>query len=362
MDKLGLSKNEVDTPFLWVDLDQLDGNIAALASYFRGAGIAWRPHTKGIKVPAIARKAVAAGAIGVTCAKLSEAEVMAAGGIGDILIANQVVGPIKIPRLVELVRRADVKVAVDSADNARELAAAALSAGVEIGVVVEVDNGMGRAGVAPGEPALALSRLLCGTRGLRYLGLMGWEGHTVGIQDPAEKKAAVEKAVGLLGESARLCRDAGLPVSIVSGGGSGDYTLSSRLGVLTESQAGGATFCDATYMAWGAATRPSLFVRTMVTSRPTPTRVIFDAGFKSLPAWARSPLAVGLPAASPYKPSAEHGKVELEQPDARIKPGDRFDFVVSYGDSTVFLHDELLGIRGGRVEVVWRIEGRGRLT
>ena len=252
--------------------------------------------------------------------------------------------------------------AVDSADNARQLAAAALAAGVEIGVVVEVDNGMGRAGVAPGEPAAALSRLVQGTKGLRYKGLMGWEGHTVGIQDPAEKKAAVEKAIGLMGESARLCRAAGLPVTIVSGGGSGDYTLSSHLGVLTESQAGGAIFCDATYMAFGAKTKPSLFVRTMVTSRPTPTRVIFDAGFKSLPAWARSPLAVGLPAASAYKPSAEHGKVELEQPDARIKPGDAYDFVVSYGDATVFLHDQLLGIREGRVEAVWDIQGRGKLT
>lgn len=362
MSNLGLAKNEVDTPFLWVDLDQLEANIAALASYFRQAGIAWRPHTKGIKVPAIARKAIEAGAIGVTCAKLSEAEVMAASGIEDILIANQVVGPLKIPRLVELAKRADVKVAVDSADNARELASAALDAGVEIGVVVEVDNGMGRAGVAPGESAVELARLLCATKGLRYEGLMGWEGHTVGIQDPAEKKAAVEKAVGLLGESARLCRAAGLSVRIVSGGGSGDYTLSSGLGVLTESQAGGAIFCDATYMAYGATTRPSLFVRTMVTSRPTPTRIIFDAGFKALPAWARSPIAVGLPACGPYRPSAEHGRVDLEQPDTRIRAGDCFDFIVSYGDSTVFLHDELLGMRDGRVEAVWWIEGRGKLT
>jgi D-serine deaminase-like pyridoxal phosphate-dependent protein len=191
---------------------------------------------------------------------------------------------------------------------------------------------------------------------------MGWEGHTVGIQDPAEKKAAVEKAIGLMAESARLCREAGLTVSIVSGGGSGDYTLSSHLGVLTESQAGGATFCDATYMAYGAQTKPSLFVRTMVTSRPTATRIIFDAGFKALPAWARPPIGVGLPASSPYKPSAEHGKVELQEPDTRIRPGDAYDFVVSYGDSTVFLHDEILGIRRGRVEAVWEIEGRGKLT
>ncbi len=151
-------------------------------------------------------------------------------------------------------------------------------------------------------------------------------------------------------------------MSIVSGGGSGDYLLSPRLGVLTEVQAGGAIFCDATYLAYGAGTKPSLFVRTMVTSRPTPTRVIFDAGFKALPAWARSPFAsAGLPETAPYKPSAEHGTLTLERPDTKIKPGDAFDFVVSYGDSTVFLHDRLYGVRNGRVEVIWDIQGRGKL-
>jgi len=190
---------------------------------------------------------------------------------------------------------------------------------------------------------------------------MGWEGHTVGIQDAGEKQAAVERAVGLLHESARLCRAAGLPVSVVSGGGSGDYVISSHLGALTEIQAGGAIFCDATYLACGAKTRPSLFVRTMVTSRPTSTRIVFDAGFKAMPAWVRAPLAVGLPPAAPYRTSAEHGTLTLEQPDASIRPGDAFDFVVSYGDSTVFLHDRLYGVRGGRVETVWEIEGRGKL-
>ena len=136
---------------------------------------------------------------------------------------------------------------------------------------------------------------------------MGWEGHTVGMTDPVAKRAAVEHCVGLLGESAAACRQAGLPVTIVSGGGSGDYTISAHRGVLTEIQAGGAIFCDATYQAWGALTQPSLFVRTVVTSRPTPDRIITDAGFKALPMWTRPPLPVGLPPAQPYRTSAEHG-------------------------------------------------------
>ncbi len=361
MNEIGLSLESLDTPFLWVDLDQLEANIAALAAYFRDAGVAWRPHTKGMKTPPIAHLALAAGAIGVTCAKLGEAEVMAAADIRDILIANQIVGPLKIGRLVALRREADVKVAVDNAANVRDLGAAAVAAGVEIGVLVEVDNGMARAGVAPGAPAVALSQLVHATAGLRYEGIMGWEGHTVGIADPAAKRAAVTRAVGLLGESARLCRAAGLPVNIVSGGGSGDYTLSAHQGVLTEVQAGGAIFCDATYLAWGALTRPSLFVRTTVTSRPTPDRIITDAGFKALPAWTRPPVPMGLPPAQPYRTSAEHGTLVLDTPDERILVGDAFDCIVGYGDATVFLYDRLVAARRGVVEAIWEVTGRGKL-
>jgi D-serine deaminase-like pyridoxal phosphate-dependent protein len=351
-----------DTPFLWVDLDQLEANIAELSRYFGEAGVQWRPHTKGIKVPEIAQMAVSSGAIGVTCAKLGEAEVMAAAGIKDILIANQVVGPRKISRLADLQHRAKVKVAVDSAENAAELSAEAVRRGVEIGVVVEVDVGMGRAGVPSGKPAVELSELLAGARGLEYLGLMGWEGHTVGIEDPEEKQAAVRRAVGLLDESVHGCREAGLPVRIVSGGGSGDYTISAHLGTLTEIQAGGAIFCDATYASWGATTRPSLFVRTMVTSRPAPDRIVFDAGFKALPAHRQPPIGLDLPAAQPYIASAEHGKLILDRPDHSIKPGDTADFIVGYGDMTVFLHDNLYGLRNNLVEKIWEIEGRGKLA
>lgn len=361
MAEVGLRLEELDTPFLWVELDQLEQNIAALAAFFREAGVGWRPHFKGLKVPAIAQRALAAGALGVTCAKLGEAEVLAAAGVTDILVANQIVGRRKIERLVALRGVADVTVAVDGADNAWEIGRAAAARGVEIGVVVEVDVGMARAGVPPGEPAVALSRLAASTPGLKYRGLMGWEGHAVGLQDPAEKQRAVGQALGLLGKSAELCREAGLPVQIVSGGGSSDYRLASGQGVLTEVQAGGAIFCDATYLANGAHTRPSLFVRSMVSSRPSPDRLIFDAGFKALPHWPRAPLPVGLPAVSSSTVSAEHLTVVLREPDARIRAGEAFDFVVGYGDSTVFLHDLLYGARAGKVEVVWPVEARGRL-
>ena len=361
MNEVGLNKSELDTPVLWVDLNLLESNIAELAKHFETAGVNWRPHTKGMKVPGIAHKAIAAGAIGVTCAKLGEAEVMAAAGIIDILIANQVVGPRKMPRLANLCRYADVKVAVDSEDNVAELGQAATEKGTEIGVLVELDTGMHRAGVAPGRPAVELSRIAHQTPGLRYMGLMAWEGHTSVIPDPDEKRHGIEDSVSLLTESAQLCRDAGLPVSIVSGGGSGTYQVTPFLPGITEVQAGGAIFCDVAYRSWGVRTQPSLFVRTIVTSRPAPDRIIFDVGFKSLPAWAGEPKPIGLSGVKSIGMSAEHGTITLEAPNASVRVGDVFDFVVGYGDSTVFLHDCLYGIRDDVVEVVWHIQGRGKI-
>lgn len=362
MSEVGLNKNELDTPALWVDLTLLERNINHLAHHFQSAGVQWRPHIKGIKTPAIAHRLIAAGAIGVTCAKVSEAEVMAAAGIQDILIANQVVGPKKITRLVNLRGQADVKVAVDNQDNVAELGQAARAKGVEIGVVVEVNTGMNRAGVQPGQPTVALSRMVHETEGLRYRGLMAWEGHTVALDDRETKEREVKKAIALLHENATLCREAGLPVSIVSGGGSGTYRITPFLPGVTEIQAGGAIFSDMTYRRWGVETEPCLFVRSMVISRPTPERLIFDAGFKALPAWAdRAPQPVGLPPAKQIRTSAEHGVVILEAPNSQIKVGDAFDFIIGYTDMTLFLHDYLYGVRADIVEVVWPILGRGKI-
>lgn len=361
MTEIGLRKEELDTPVLWTDLDALESNILMLAAHFKSAGVGWRPHTKGMKIPAIAHKAIRAGAFGVTCAKLGEAEVMAAAGITDILVANEIVTPDKIRRLVNLRRQADVKVAVDDPSNIAAIGLAASRRGVEIGVLVEVDTGMARAGTQPGAPAVHVSRVAHQTPGVRYLGLMAWEGHAIDIKDEAAKRREIERAVGELTRSAQMCRDAGLPVSIVSGGGSGTYLVTPFLPGITEIQAGGAIFCDPTYQSWGVKTTPSLFVRATVVSRPTPERIIFDCGFKSLPEWAGMPKPLGLPAVKSIAMSAEHGTVILEAPDTTILVGDAYDFMVGYSDATVFLHDQMYGIRDGVVEAIWPILGRGKL-
>ena len=239
MNEVGLSLDELDTPVLWVDLERLERNIERVAAHLRTANVQWRPHTKGIKVPALAHKLLRAGAIGVTCAKLGEAEVMAAAGVRDILIANQVVGAHKYARLANLCRHADVKIAVDSTATLAPLGAAAVAKGGEIGIVIEIDTGMHRAGVRPGEPVVALAREIAQTPGLAFLGVMAWEGHALSADTPEAKRQAVEAAIQLLTESAEHCRRAGLPVSIVSCGGSGTYQITPFLLGITEIQAGG---------------------------------------------------------------------------------------------------------------------------
>jgi len=359
---VGLMKMALDTPVLLVDLAVMAGNIKQIAATCRDAKVAWRPHTKGIKIPAIAHQALAAGAIGVTCAKLGEAEVMAAAGIRDILIANQIVGAPKIARLIGLQRHAEVKVLVDSADNAAALAAEASAAGVHLRVLIEVDTGMGRAGVAPGSSAVDLARNIKALPGLELVGVEGWEGHATEIQDEHEKAATIECAVSALTATADALRRAGFPISIVSCGGTGTFRFTTRLPGVTEIQAGGGILSDVRYRTKCNADLPySLTVLTTVISRPNELRIICDAGKKTMSSDAAVPLPLGVEFLRSVNLSAEHARLELDRPNHFLKVGDKLEFVVGYSDTTVHLHEEMIGTRDGRVEIVWPILGRGKL-
>lgn len=361
-DLIGRSKWELDTPVLFLDLDIVERNILTIASFCRQAGVKWRPHTKGQKVPALAHREVAAGAIGITCAKLSEAEVMAAAGISNILIANQVVGAAKMARLVSLARRAEAIVAVDSLQNAEEMASAATRAGVRIGVLVEVNVGMNRAGVEPGQAALLLSEKVHALSGLRYMGLMGWEGHCGRIEPPERKKQAIQEAVGRLVATAQLCRDRGLPVDIVSCGGTITFQYTVHVPGITEVQAGGAIFGDVLYESCGLRHPFALTVMSTVTSRPTRTRILVDAGRKAMSVDVALPRPKTIERIASATLSAEHGRIELQEPSETPRIGDKVEWIVGYGDTTVCLHDAMVGTRADRVEVVWPILGRGKLT
>ena len=354
-DLIGQPVQELDTPALLVDLDVMEGNIRRMADYFAQYGVNWRPHTKGVKVPGIAQQELAAGAIGVTCAKLGDAEAMAAGGIDNILIANQLVGRRKLERLAALVRSGTtVVVAIDSAEQALAMDAAAQAGGVKINVVLELNVGMDRSGVLPRGPALALAHQVHALPGLTLCGLMGWEGHAADIPDPAAKRQAIAAAIEELVATAEQCRAAGLPCEIVSCGGTQTYQITATLPGITEVQAGGGIFCDMEYSKW--IDHPiGLSLLATVVSRPDPQRIIVDSGFKALGRPLTDPQPRDITGVTGIALSAEHGTISLDAPNDTPRFGDKIVIYAGYGDMTVFLHDELYGVRNDHVEAVWPV-------
>jgi D-serine deaminase-like pyridoxal phosphate-dependent protein len=343
-------------------MDVLEANIAHVAQLCRAHGVQWRPHFKGHKTLEIAQMQISAGAIGVTCAKLGEAEILAGNGIRDILIANQIVGGLKIRRLMRLLDSADAIVSVDGVDNVRELAEAARQAGKTLRVVIEVDIGMHRAGAEPGAAVAALAGEIASHPSLQFTGVMGWEAQTTGIADPREKERAVAAAIALLTRSADLCRQAGHDVRIVSCGGTGTLLYCVKQPGVTEVQVGGAVMNDAHYRWDYNIDLPfALTVLATVTSRPTLTRVILDAGRKAMSTDMATPRPLGVPAVREVRLSAEHAKLELEVPSALPKVGDRVEFIPGYTDTSVHLHEEMVVLRNGRVEAVWKVAGRGKI-
>jgi D-serine deaminase-like pyridoxal phosphate-dependent protein len=359
---VGRSRTDADTPALLVDLAVMEANIARIVAECRAHGVAWRPHVKAHKTPEIARMQLAAGAIGVTCAKVSEAEVMADAGVRSILIANQVVGPAKIARLVALNRRADPVACVDHPAHIEALGAAAAGAGKPLDVAIEVNVGMDRAGAAPGEPVVALARAIARQPGLRFVGVMAWESPAARIADPAAKEQAVRAAIALLTASADACRRAGYDVAMVSCGGTGTFPYCVRQPGVTDVQIGGGIFSDMRYRGeYAVDFAPALTVLTTVISRPTPTRIVLDAGKKAMSSDAAMPLPLLEAPVRSIALSAEHTKLELERPSERPRIGDKIELVVGYSDTTVHLHEEIVATRDGRVEAVWRVAARGKL-
>jgi D-serine deaminase-like pyridoxal phosphate-dependent protein len=355
---VGLPVAELETPALCLDLDAYRRNAARMADYIiHTHHLAWRPHMKGQKAPELARELIAAGAVGVTCATVYEAEAVIGIGMTNVLVANQIAGARKLKRLAELQRRGTVLTATDSQEHARQLSAAALSANVEIPVLVEVDVGMGRSGVPPGAPAAKLGLIIRELPGLRFLGVMAWEGHVLAFEGD-EKRAQIERAIGQLADAADRCRTAGLPVEIVSASGSGTFRLAAGSRGLTEVQAGGGVFSDLNYQRWGLDHDFALTILTRVVSRPTPARIIVDGGFKAMSVQHGSPQPLGLPPLKSMLLTAEHGILELEEPDDSWRVGDLISFIPGYTDSTVCLHDEMCVTRNGILEAVWAIPGR----
>ncbi|NKB68173.1 MAG: DSD1 family PLP-dependent enzyme [Candidatus Latescibacteria bacterium] len=358
---IGMPLAEIDTPVLVADLDILEGNILRLASHFSAAGKQLRPHSKSHKTPAIAHKQLEAGAIGITCAKLGEAEVMAAAGIDDILIANEVVGRKKIERLMELAGRCDIMVAIDQAQNLAELDAAAGQQGVRPRVLVEVNIGHNRCGAAPGGQAVELARLVAGAQHVRFAGLMGYEGHIVDLEDRTQREEGARECLQRLVDTRQAVEEAGIAVEICSASGTGDYYISTGFAGITEVQAGSYALMDAAYGKLELGFAQALTVLTTVCSRRGPDQVISDAGLKSVTPEHGMPLVKGRPDLEVHALSEEHGRMRALDGATAVQIGDVLEFIPGHGCTTMNLHDHIYAVRGGRLEEIWPIAGRGKV-
>ncbi|MEX0763064.1 MAG: DSD1 family PLP-dependent enzyme [Dehalococcoidia bacterium] len=355
----GTPVEELDTPAIVVDLDVAEANIERLQSWANENGVSVRPHAKTHKSPYWAHKQIRAGAIGVCAAKVGEAEVLAAAGVPEVMIPNQVIGPRKIARLVSLARTTRMIVAVDHADNVRDLSKAAAGAGAELGVIIEINAGMNRCGVEP-EDAPALAKVINDAPGLRFDGVMGYEGHTVAIRDFEERKTEALRAMDRLTNAAKAIRAAGIDVKIVSAAGTGTYNITGTVEDVTELQCGSYIFMDGDYLQVFNDFDPALSVLATVISRPAPDRGVIDMGMKSMSSDRGMPAVLGVAGATVTGLSEEHGKLSLEGEAQKLRVGDRIHLRPMHGDTTINLHTHYFGVRRGRLEAVIPIPGRGR--
>ncbi len=356
---IGAPKSEIDTPALLVNHELLERNVKRMAGYFADRDVKLRPHSKTHKCVEIARMQIAAGAVGVTCAKLGEAEALADGGIDDILIANQIVGPIKIARLVALAKRIKIAVAVDDAGNVNELSAAAAAAGVTIRCLVEVNIGMNRCGVNTPEEALTLARLITQSPGLAFGGIQAYEGHLQNLMPVEERyaraKADMQKAV----DARRYIEAAGIPAPVLSGAGTGTFHATIDVPGVTEIQAGSYITLDAQYKKVGSEFDTALTLLTTVVSRPAEDLAVIDIGLKTVTNEFGLPTVL-VEGATILGLSEEHARVKLEGAARALKIGDKIEVLPTHGCTTINLHDRLYLMEDDRLQAVWNVVGRGK--
>ncbi len=347
--------DDLDTPCLLLDLDVVESNIARMAAFFEGKPAKLRPHFKTPKTPEVARRQLAAGAIGITVAKLGEAEVLVDAGLGPILMANQVVGPLKIDRLMAMLSRgADITVAVESEFNIRELAEGARRSSQQPSAIIEVDSGMHRCGTTDPKDTVALARML-EAEGIRYRGIMGYEGHAVLLPEAAERKDKGSAALAIVSQHAEALAEAGLPPEIVSVGGTGTFDLSGGWPGVTEVQAGSYVFMDGRYQE----VMPGKFdcaLTLLTTVLSVKERyAVCDAGMKSLTNEFGPPMSRD-GTVKVARLSEEHAHLTGEGL-ASLRPGQKIEVIPSHGDTTLNLHDWYNVTRRGTVVDRWPISG-----
>jgi D-serine deaminase-like pyridoxal phosphate-dependent protein len=364
-----MTRDEIPTPALLLDLDRFQRNLERMAAHVRRTGKAIRPHAKTHKCPEIARRQIEAGALGVACAKLGEAEVMAAAGIRGLLITTEIVPPSSIARLMRLVAEApDTMIVVDNTANLAAVAQAAASAGVVVNVLIDVDMGNRRTGAQPGEPSLALARAVAKQRSLRLRGLQGYAGHCAHIIGwKARRDASLTTMAGLM-ETRRLLERDGLPVEVVAGASTGTFDIDVELAGLTELQSGSYCVMDLEYRKIGGREgdaltdfEMALTVLTTVVSVPTADRAVVDGGLKAFSTDKPfPPESVERPGITYGFAGDEHGRLTITDPSRAPRLGERIEFFPPHCDPTINLYDRIYVVRGHRVEAVWTIAARGR--
>jgi D-serine deaminase-like pyridoxal phosphate-dependent protein len=363
--KTGDPLSAIDTPALVLELDAFERNLQRMVDAIRGHPIRLRPHAKSHKCPQIAHRQIALGAVGICCQKVSEAAVFVDAGVNDVLVTNQVVGTHKVRHLAQLAKQARIGVLVDDARQIHELAQAAQAQQVSIDVYVEIDVGGKRCGVQPGTPAVDLAHQIARHPSLRFTGLQCYHGPAQHRRTPAERAEAINQA----SEAARLTRDMimaqGLAVDRITGAGTGSFLLERDSGVFNEIQVGSYIFMDRDYGDNERAPHDipfehSLFVRTAVLSKTLPSRAVVDAGLKASATDAGLPTVWQRPEIRYVKAADDHGVLEVP-PEATLALGDVLMLIPGHCDPTVNLYDEIICIRGDRVEAVWPIEARGAL-
>jgi 3-hydroxy-D-aspartate aldolase len=353
--EIGQRLDEVDTPALVLELDAFEANLDALSRSLEGKRVRVRPHAKMHKSPEVAKRQLARGAVGVCCQKVSEAEAMVEGGITDVLVSNEVIGSKKIKRLAALAARAHIGVCVDDAGNVAELQ----NSGAKLDVYIELEVGMRRCGIEPGEQALQLARQIENAPNLRFAGLQAYHGRAQHMRTMEQRHAAIEIAAQHVAEMKRLLAKAGIDCPVVTGAGSGTYLLEVEAG-WDEIQVGSYAFMDVDYAKneWSAPMprfKHALFVLATVMSRAS-DRAIVDAGLKASSVDSGLPTVWQRPGLAYVGASDEHGKIEGND---LPRLGEKLLLVPGHCDPTVNLYDWYVCVRGGRVEALWPITARG---
>jgi D-serine deaminase-like pyridoxal phosphate-dependent protein len=355
---IGLEINQIPTPALLVDIDALLRNIEQMRRDMANARTNVRPHGKTHKAPAIAHLQIEAGAIGLCCATIGEAEVMASAGINNILVANEMVSEVAIRRTVNLARHTKIILPVDDVKNIQELSAAAQQYGTKLDILVDLDVGMGRCGARTIEQAVELAKAVRKCPSLRLRGLFGYEGHVQFIPDREERTKKGQAANQFLADSAKMLCGLGFNMEIVSGAGTGTYDIAGKFPGITEIEPGSYVFMDATYNKLGLPFEQALTVFTTVVSRPTDDVVVLDAGLKGISPERFNPLVRGCESSVEIKKLAEEHAIGTIKSGVDPRPGDKMHLIPSHCCSTVNLYDQMYVTRKGVIEAIWPIAAR----